>query len=281
MEERILYKYLDAEGGLKMLQNHNLMFTNATQLNDPFECHQNLIDFSGSTNPRIFDFIRGRLRFQEEEWCKAARDKTWGCSLSKVFDSTLMWAFYGNNHQGICIGIDFIKAMHHIGRIESSYKTWFEVQYTDIRNRPEYYHDKTRNYLLYQFATKAEEWAYEKEVRFVVINPSSKHMSFLSEREETQFSGGMSEKSGGPGCSVKNTFKESTNKATTQDCRQARFFVDLGGECFDSLYFGTNVESYKREIIKEFAKNVNPNIKIYQMTQGPEAFRLKEEMIEK
>ena len=38
-----LYKYLDFQGWLKMLENSNLQFTNATQLNDPFDCHPALI----------------------------------------------------------------------------------------------------------------------------------------------------------------------------------------------------------------------------------------------
>ena len=33
------YKNLDADGGLMMLYYGTLMFTNATQLNDPFDCH--------------------------------------------------------------------------------------------------------------------------------------------------------------------------------------------------------------------------------------------------
>ena len=32
-----LYKYIDANGGLKMLQNSNLQFTNASKFNDPLE----------------------------------------------------------------------------------------------------------------------------------------------------------------------------------------------------------------------------------------------------
>ena len=41
-----LYKYLDFNGGLMMLHYSNLQFTNATQLNDPFDCHPSLINFS-------------------------------------------------------------------------------------------------------------------------------------------------------------------------------------------------------------------------------------------
>ena len=41
-----LYKYLDANGGLAMLQNCNLQFTNATQLNNSFDCHPALFKYT-------------------------------------------------------------------------------------------------------------------------------------------------------------------------------------------------------------------------------------------
>ena len=44
----MLYKYLDAKGGLMMLQGSNLQFTNATCLNDPFDCHPALFDYSNA-----------------------------------------------------------------------------------------------------------------------------------------------------------------------------------------------------------------------------------------
>ena len=58
MGTNTLYKYLDAQGGLAMLHNCNIQFTNATKLNDPFDCHPSLIDFSqvsaGRTRLGIF-----------------------------------------------------------------------------------------------------------------------------------------------------------------------------------------------------------------------------------
>ena len=39
MGETILYKYLEADEGLKMIKNSNLQFTNATRFNDPFDFH--------------------------------------------------------------------------------------------------------------------------------------------------------------------------------------------------------------------------------------------------
>ena len=47
---RILYKYLDIVGAKCMIGNQNLQFTNASQLNDPFDCHQKLIDYSNVPN---------------------------------------------------------------------------------------------------------------------------------------------------------------------------------------------------------------------------------------
>ena len=40
---RILYKYLDIVGAKCMIENQNLQFTNASQLNDPFDCHPKLL----------------------------------------------------------------------------------------------------------------------------------------------------------------------------------------------------------------------------------------------
>lgn len=61
-----LYKYLDFNGGLMMMYNSNLQFTNATQLNDPFDCHPSLIDFSNvpkeaceGWTPEIIEELKG------------------------------------------------------------------------------------------------------------------------------------------------------------------------------------------------------------------------------
>lgn len=39
-----LYKYLDTDGSVAMLYNKTLQFTNATQMNDPLECHPAFIN---------------------------------------------------------------------------------------------------------------------------------------------------------------------------------------------------------------------------------------------
>lgn len=65
MRKAKLYKYLDYYGRLMMLHYGNLQFTNATKLNDPFDCHPSLFDFSfvpknacGGWTPEIIEELR-------------------------------------------------------------------------------------------------------------------------------------------------------------------------------------------------------------------------------
>ncbi len=112
-----LYKYLDFTGGLMMLHYSNLQFTNATQLNDPFDCHPSLIDFSnvpkeacGGGTPEIIEELR-------RDPFRRTREEVWICSLSKIHDSILMWSYY-SKHKGICIGLDMEKAQKYLSRIQ-------------------------------------------------------------------------------------------------------------------------------------------------------------------
>ena len=50
---RKLFKYIDAEGAMRMLSNATLQFTNPCDFNDPFDCHPSLIDFSLGTSQRM------------------------------------------------------------------------------------------------------------------------------------------------------------------------------------------------------------------------------------
>ena len=63
------------------------------------------------------------------------------------------------------------------------------------------------------------------------------------------------------------------------DYKELRAYPKIGGECFDSLYLGIKIDKERKNEIIKVAKECNPNIKIYQMTVDPEAFRLKEELV--
>ena len=95
---RILYKYLDITGAKCMIGNKNLQFTNASQLNDPFDCHPKLLDYSKVPKHKLQGWIPEKWWIEKEENdALNLRNNTWLCSLSKVNDSILMWAHYCYN----------------------------------------------------------------------------------------------------------------------------------------------------------------------------------------
>lgn len=241
-----------------MLGKHNLQFTNATQLNDPFDCHPKLIDYS-NVPARL---LRGGM---PEEWLKLKeevdatnlRNDTWLCSLSKVNDSILMWNHYCYNHKGICIGLDIDKVMKCVPPMFGMnyiHPLVLDVQYRDIIERPNKYDDAQRVFS-YQWETKAKEWEYEQEVRLVMPKPSFMYARLTPEQ---------------------------ANSNESIDGKRIRIYMPLTGECFDSIYVGINVDSAERDRIIRFARTkLNPQIKLYQMRVDDNAFRLRAESIEK
>jgi len=81
---------MPSSGGLMMLHNSNLQFTNATRLNDPFDCHPALFDFSHAPEysynwpPKDFMVEKGKTDTEN------LRNSAWICSLSKIHNSLLM-----------------------------------------------------------------------------------------------------------------------------------------------------------------------------------------------
>lgn len=253
MENIKLYKYLDADGGLAMLSNGNIQFTNATKLNDPFDCHPSLIDFSQLPTERASAWGKDVIMDLESNRFEHNRDKTWLCSLSKNYDSLLMWSYY-NCHKGICICIDMEKADKYLSRIWGSIILGyikFEVQYKDIIEKPDFF-ERKQDLWSYQLSTKAKAWEHEQEVRLVIVDPSRIFPHYVP--------------------------KEFQEKEII-DYKEIRFVPKLGGECYDSVYLGVNIDDEMRNKIINAAKNLNPDIKIYQMKADANAFKLQTEPI--
>ena len=100
--------------------------------------------------------------------------------------------------------------------------------------------------------TKAKEWEHEQEVRLFAYDPYPEHMRLLPYQDDKK----------GP-----------------IDWKEVRAFLEIGGECFESVRLGINISKEDKEKIVKVARDRNPDIKIYQMTIDPDAFRLKEELI--
>lgn len=258
---RILYKYLDITGGICMIGNQNLQFTNASQLNDPFDCHQKLIDFSNVPDIIAKDPIHKEWEQEvEENDAINRRNDTWLCSLSKIHDSILMWSHYCYNHKGVCIGLDLDKVMESVPPMFGTMylkPLVFDVQYQNIIERPNAYYSKEATWG-YQWSTKAKEWEYEQEVRLVMPKPSAMYAAFTPEQAE----------------------EDKKNKHKLWDWKAIHHYLPLKGDCFESIYFGVNTDPKEKEKIINFARTkLNPDIKLYQMQVDPDAFRLKPEPI--
>ena len=253
MESIKLYKYLDADGGLAMLSNGNIQFTNATKLNDPFDCHPSLIDFSQVPSERARVWGKEAIMDLESNQFEQNRDETWLCSLSKNYDSLLMWSYY-NCHKGICIGIDMEKADKYLSRIWGSTILGyikFEVQYKDIVEKPDFFKRK-EDLWSYQLSTKGKVWEHEQEVRLVIVDPSRIFPHYVP--------------------------KEFQEKEII-DYKEIRFVPELGGECYDSVYLGVNIDDDIKKQIINTAKRRNLEVKIYQMKVDANAFKLQTEQI--
>lgn len=255
--ELILYKYIDIDGGMSMIKNQDLQFSSACNLNDPFDCHPKLIDYSNDPTPKLFQDIPGFFdKGIEETNAENLRNNTYLCSLSKVKDSLLMWSHYCYNHKGICIGLNITKA------IESAPSSFcdmddkpfvIDVNYQDIIKRPDAYQSNI-DIISYQLGTKAKEWEYEKEVRLVAIEPH--HNYFRKTKQQI------------------NLKQKYFNRS------DEHYYLPLNRDCFESIYFGINTDTkIKNDIIKYVQLNINPHIKLYQMAIDEDALRLRPELL--
>ena len=249
---RILYKYLDITGAKCMIGNSDLQFTNATQLNDPFDCHPSLIDHEKNIDENS-PWPKECLIEKEINDAKNLRNRTWLCSLSKECDSASMWEHYCKRHTGVCIGLD-------MERVKASLPKWcgqihmepyfLDVEYQDFKQLEYRYHPFFPQYA--QWVTKDKAWAYEQEVRIIIDNPV-RWLAAISEEQAKRFS-----------------------KRKDNDYREVRHYTKIKGECFESIYLGMNINPEDKEkIINHARKHLNPNIKIYQMQVDDAAFRLK------
>lgn len=248
-----LYKYLDFTGGLMMLYYSDLQFTNATQLNDPFDSHPALIDFSNVPKEACGGWTPDIIEEMKREPFRTTRERAWICSLSKVHDSILMWSYYCK-HKGICIGLDMEKTRAYLSKMQGMVMIGcdeIEVQYEDIVKKPDYFRDE-KNFFYYQLSTKAKEWAHEQEVRQFILDPLPIYMKLM------------------PG---------QTDEKGPIDGKAIRAFLEIGGECFESVYLGISMDTDEKAKIIKLARERNPKINIYQMVIDPNAFKLIAERI--
>lgn len=81
------------------------------------------------------------------------------CCFSEIKDSIPMWAYYANNHSGVCFKYDFslldLQDRHNKCILNSLHKVWYS------NNKPK---DSEGNY---SALVKAQAWAHEQEWRII------------------------------------------------------------------------------------------------------------------
>lgn len=226
-----------------------LQFTNPTKMNDPFDCHQNLLDYSNIPDSMTQGWIpKEWLTKKEENDAFNARNWAWISCLSKVNDSSAMWSHYSENHTGICIGLNLDIINANIPPLfDAIYcePLVLEVQYEDTSQHPDF----STVPWTYQFETKDKQWSYEQEVRLVFPRASRMYADY-------------------------------SRLTKSNDVKELRIYLPLKGECFEEIYFGKDIdEKEKAKIINYARTKLNPDIKLYQMDTDEQALRLKAELI--
>jgi hypothetical protein len=201
-----VYKYLGAERSA-FLENGLLRFTQAAALNDPYECLAAFPDSSpqelaAEVFSRVLEHVGYKASDSEEERLKKSReigeafnrikrvmiDEPWRyrdftldlnhrrineglgiLSLSRRWDSALMWSHYTKTYSGFCVGFrrdhDFFK---EITDFDGPRRTaLLPVKYR--RDRTIMAKRLPDNSGLDVFVTKSVDWAYEEEDRLLAM----------------------------------------------------------------------------------------------------------------
>lgn len=157
--DKIYYKYKGTNGfGVAEMLKGQITFTNPSEFNDPFDCDFELIDHvsgKGISNKDMFRVL----------------------SVTPIMDNILMWSYYGNNHNGICLGHTL---SDYLGSLEDCYNglvIYGDIIYSEKRPRYRYYKSYFDSIPFIGFLSKVKDccftkfykWEHEKEFRILTF----------------------------------------------------------------------------------------------------------------
>jgi hypothetical protein len=202
-----LFKYVSLNSALSWgylhntLHNAELIGSDAGSLNDPFELSPYVFDdLQPST---IADAVRHidssilddhpplpltkafpdpePFRQQARSYLQQIFDSYRIASFCERVDSSLLWSHYANSYQGACLhflagGFGWPGSYHTLGRVSySKYRPAYPLSLAlAMSSKPTRLRRAESNKLL--FFTKADDWAYEAEVR-LVYNHTQRHVA--------------------------------------------------------------------------------------------------------
>jgi len=174
----ILYKYVDFEGALKIIQNSSISFTKANQFNDPFEM-QAISNYSyiiDDSNPLVTQLDT------HPSTLEIGVNMSYGVlSLTRAPLNNLMWSHYGDEHRGVVLGFDVNEAGFCTENTNVIPANFGDIIYTKtfpthVKNKSNSqrfnelrstasYSQHSFDFFKYAYLFKGIDWAYEEEVR--------------------------------------------------------------------------------------------------------------------
>ena len=145
------YKFLNACFGLKSLCERRLKQSRIHELNDPFELRP--YDVTDLLSRWAF------LKTRED----IGKDRGLLC-LSKDWSNPVLWAHYGDNHRGLCLGFE-IPDQQGGPDDESRSVSYISNPLEFPANFEEMPEDEGLKVMEKVLFTKFEHWTYEQEVR--------------------------------------------------------------------------------------------------------------------
>ena len=185
-----LYKYYSlSEYNLDAFRKNYIYASSRFEMNDDFDCLEQLIDMNDLPDRYIFKFYQG---FHDDNSITANFDELkesfpinkainyYGgfgiVSLTENLLSPTMWAHYANSNHGFAVKFN-LQNFHErmLGPFPINYQPeWSPVRLIDVDERFA---------LLYMTNIKSIDWSYEREWRYIGIRP---FMSFPPYKVESQ-----------------------------------------------------------------------------------------------
>ncbi|WP_086480303.1 DUF2971 domain-containing protein [Oceanospirillum sanctuarii] len=170
----ILYKYMSFQAARMVIENSSLGFSCLEDLNDPFECTS--FGFEEGCGLLSAGIATGA--------CKNRFSRNYGVlSLTRRPLNSLMWSHYGDEHQGVVLGVDtdiagfsdkencvipsqYGEVIYSATKPHNNLPAPSAAELMSIGNGIEFNSD-TFNLVKRAFLYKSSEWGYEEEVRVV------------------------------------------------------------------------------------------------------------------
>lgn len=206
---KILYKYANwsDKHHKKIITDNEIYFASAKRFNDPFDSDIPL-RYDIRSDEDNFTIILQLVRNKHPDWDsikidteakKILAQRNWEneknkivaenlriqyvfhqkriFSLSSIYDNILMWSHYANSHRGFCVGFNIKRIEEYFEKYCDDtecpillYKVKYERLFPELVLGPDF---NDPSIVIDALTTKAEEWKYEHEWRYILTLPEA------------------------------------------------------------------------------------------------------------